>query len=66
MKIYILLILCVLFWSGNFVIGRYIHNDISPIELAFYRWGGVFAVILPVFIGHFKKMGLLEIPCQSR
>ena len=56
MKIYILLILCVLFWSGNFIVGRYIHNDISPIELAFYRWEGVFLVILPLFILHYKKI----------
>ena len=26
-KIYILLVLAVLFWSGNFVFGRYVHND---------------------------------------
>lgn len=56
MKIYILLMLCVLFWSGNFVLGRFIHDDIEPIELAFLRWFGVTIVLSPIFITKFKKI----------
>ncbi len=37
---YLLLVLAVLFWAGNFVIGRAIRADISPIALAFWRWAG--------------------------
>lgn len=56
MKIYLLLVLCVLFWSANFVIGRAVSGVIEPIELAFFRWSGVFFVTLPFLIYHFKKI----------
>lgn len=56
MKTYFLLMLCVLFWSGNFVLGRLVHNDIEPIELAFLRWFGVCVVLSPIFILQFKKI----------
>lgn len=56
MKIYILLMLCVLFWSANFIIGRFVHNDIEPIELAFLRWIGVSLALLPVFIIKFNNI----------
>ncbi len=56
MKIYFLLVLCVFFWSANFVIGRAVSGVIEPIELAFFRWSGVFVVTLPFFIYHFKKI----------
>ncbi len=56
MKIYVLLVLCVLFWSANFVIGRAVSGIIEPIELAFFRWSGVFFVTLPFFIYHFRKI----------
>ncbi len=49
-RTYIFLVFCVLFWSGNFVVGRYIHESISPIELSFYRWGGVLLFVLPLLI----------------
>ena len=35
---YVLLILAVLFWSINFVVGRAVRLDIPPIGLAFWRW----------------------------
>ncbi len=56
MKVYFLLMLCVLFWSGNFILGRFIHDEIAPIELAFFRWFGVSLVLLPLFIIHFKNI----------
>ena len=49
-KVYILLALCVLFWSGNFVLGRFVKADIQPIELAFFRWTFVLLLILPSLI----------------
>jgi drug/metabolite transporter (DMT)-like permease len=51
-----LLILCVLFWSGNFIIGRYVHEDISPLTLALFRWVGVTIIVLPVFLKSYKKI----------
>jgi drug/metabolite transporter (DMT)-like permease len=35
---YLLLSLAVLFWSGNFVLGRAVRAEIPPIGLAFWRW----------------------------
>jgi drug/metabolite transporter (DMT)-like permease len=35
---YLLLTLAVLFWSGNFIVGRAVRADIPPIGLAFWRW----------------------------
>lgn len=56
-RVYLLLALCVLFWSGNFVLGRYIKADIEPIELAFFRWFFVLLFILPtLFFLDIKKM----------
>lgn len=56
MQVYLLLILCVLFWSANFIIGRSVSGIVEPIELAFFRWGGVFIVILPFLVLRFKKI----------
>jgi drug/metabolite transporter (DMT)-like permease len=49
---YLLLILTVLFWSGNFIVGRWIHNDIPPISLAFWRWTVALLIILPFSLKH--------------
>lgn len=55
-KTYFLLVLCVLFWAGNFVVGRYVQEDIEPIELSFIRWLFVFVIILPILIIKYKKI----------
>ena len=44
---YILLCLTTFFWSGNFVIARAVHADVPPLALAFWRWVGALAVVLP-------------------
>jgi hypothetical protein len=35
---YLLLPLAVLFWAGNFLIGRAVRADVPPVGLAFWRW----------------------------
>jgi drug/metabolite transporter (DMT)-like permease len=35
---YVLLSLAVLFWAGNFILGRAVRADVPPIALAFWRW----------------------------
>ena len=35
---YLLLTLAVLFWSGNFILGRAVRAEVPPIGLAFWRW----------------------------
>jgi EamA-like transporter family len=51
---YLLLILTVLFWSGNMVIGRGARGDIPPLAFAFWRWAIAFALILPLALPHLK------------
>ena len=43
---YILAILAVIIWSGNFVAARFLVN-FSPIEISFYRWFVTFIVLTP-------------------
>lgn len=42
---YLLLTLAVLFWAGNFILGRAFHADIPPVALAFWRWLGAAVLI---------------------
>lgn len=43
---YLLLALCVLFWSGNIVLGRGVHTLIPPVSLNFWRWTLAFVLLL--------------------
>lgn len=45
----VLLTLSALFWGGNFVVGRWAHSDIPPLNLTFARWL-VAALILTPFV----------------
>jgi len=54
--VYLMLVLCVLFWSANFIIGRYIHTDVEPLQLALFRWSGAAVIILPIAIKKYKKI----------
>lgn len=45
---FFLLLLAVLFWSGNFIVGRAVRYDIDPISLAFWRW--CIAALIAVFL----------------
>lgn len=56
MRTYILLTLCVLFWAGNFVLGRFIKDDISPFEMAFFRWLFVLIIVSPILIIRFRNI----------
>lgn len=50
-----LLILCVLFWSGNYVLGRVVVATIPPVTLAYLRWLGAFLIFLPFSWKEFKE-----------
>jgi drug/metabolite transporter (DMT)-like permease len=69
---YLLLSLTSLFWAGNTVIGRFMAGHVPPITLAFVRWGGAFAILLPfaltylirdwpIIRKHFALMTLLAV-----
>jgi drug/metabolite transporter (DMT)-like permease len=52
---YLLLSLTALFWAGNFVLGRGIHEFIPPIALAWTRWFFATLIVLPFAIPHLKR-----------
>jgi drug/metabolite transporter (DMT)-like permease len=69
---YLLLSLTSLFWAGNTVIGRFLAGHVPPITLAFVRWAGAFAILLPfaltylirdwpIIRKHFALMALLAL-----
>lgn len=51
---YLLLTLTVLFWSGNMVVGRGIHESVPPIALAFWRWSIALACVAPLALPHLR------------
>jgi len=44
---YLLLLLVVLFWSGNFIVANGIQHNIPPVSLSFWRWAAAFLFLLP-------------------
>lgn len=52
---YLLLTLAVLFWAGNFILGRAFHNDIPPVSLAFWRWVGAALLITWPALPHLRR-----------
>lgn len=43
----LLLALCALFWAGNFVLARAMHEALPPFALAFWRWAFATLLVLP-------------------
>ncbi|MGI9383058.1 MAG: DMT family transporter [Methyloligellaceae bacterium] len=52
---YLLLILTAAFWSGNFVVGRGVHDTVPPIALAWCRWTLAFLTVLPFALRHLRR-----------
>ena len=47
-KAYIMLTLCSLFWSGNFIIGKFATMyEVPPLTLNFLRWLIVWFILIP-------------------
>ena len=44
---YLLLVLTVLFWAGNFVLARAVRLEVPPVGLSFWRWTLAAAILLP-------------------
>ena len=44
---YVSLAFVMLFWSGNFIVGRAVHGAIPPFTLALVRWTGAALLVLP-------------------
>jgi len=52
---YLLLTLAVLFWAGNFILGRAFHGIIPPVALAFWRWLGAALLITWPALPHLRR-----------
>ncbi len=52
---YILLTLTMLFWAGNYTLGRWASGHVPPITLAFFRWTGATLLILPLAWPYLKN-----------
>ena len=52
---YLLLVLTMLFWSGNFVLGRAVAEAVPPVALAFWRWFGGFLILLGFAWPHLRR-----------
>lgn len=44
---YLALLLTAFLWSGNWIVGRAVHEDVPPVALAFLRWVLAAVVFLP-------------------
>lgn len=53
---YLLVSLAPLFWSGNFVLGRALHESIPPIALSFWRWAVALLILLPIVLGRVGEL----------
>jgi drug/metabolite transporter (DMT)-like permease len=42
------LVLTVMLWSSNFIIGRAVRGDVSPVTLNFLRWALALGVLVPI------------------
>jgi drug/metabolite transporter (DMT)-like permease len=54
---YLLLSLCMLFWAGNWIIGRAMRETMPPVALAFWRWAVAALVIAPLALPRLKGKG---------
>ena len=52
---YLLLTLAVLFWSGNFILGRAFHTEIPPVALSFWRWVGAALLVTLPALPHLRR-----------
>ena len=60
---YIFLILAILFWSGNFIVGKAASFfEIPPFALNFYRWAFAWLILAPFTLQEVlrKKNYILE------
>jgi len=46
------LIVVIMLWSGNAIVGRAVRDDVPPLFLALVRWAGALAILLPFAARH--------------
>jgi drug/metabolite transporter (DMT)-like permease len=47
-KVWLMLTLCVLFWAGNYVFGKFVVAELSPIWMTFSRWFFASFLLFPI------------------
>ena len=47
-RAWLLLIICNLFWAGNYVFGKFVVAEMSPIWITFIRWSGASLILLAI------------------
>ncbi|BBB90104.1 MAG TPA: DMT family transporter [Methylomusa anaerophila] len=47
-RIWLLLIICNLFWAGNYVFGKYVIAEMTPLWITFSRWSLALLLLLPI------------------
>ena len=52
---YLLLTLTMVFWAGNFVVGRWAAGHVPPMTLACLRWTGAALLVLPLAWPHLVR-----------
>jgi len=52
---YLLLSLAPLFWACNWVVGRWLHHDIPPMGMTFFRWLFAAAILAPFAWPHLRR-----------
>lgn len=52
-RIWIYLTLATLFWAGNYVVGKSVITQITPLQLTFIRW--LFASVILIVIAHWLE-----------
>ncbi|HTC19018.1 MAG TPA: DMT family transporter [Stellaceae bacterium] len=56
---YLLLTLCMVIWSGNWVLGRAVRDDVPPVALTFARWAISALCLAPLAIPRLKGKGAI-------
>ncbi|PZR28598.1 MAG: EamA/RhaT family transporter [Citrobacter freundii] len=51
----LLAMLAALIWSGNFIVARAVHKEISPAQLSFYRWATATILLAPFAVKTFIR-----------
>ena len=51
----LLLALATLVWAGNFLVGRLLKQEITPVGLSFWRWALALLILLPWSARAFRR-----------
>ena len=54
---YLLLALCMLMWSGNWILGRALRDTMPPVSIAFWRWTVAGLILAPIALPRLKGKG---------